>query len=150
MRYLQWSISQHLQQNTDATSPSDQLDVDQHCIENRISVRITAPVCSLISAKVWTQMDLKGSSGCSAIAMNARIMGSERGTFPEQGAVFGPLLCDPISTTARMNLITCSFSTVCLLSKVRDLENAVNFNEQVYETQTYLTMYQSRGCSFRH
>lgn len=76
---------------------------------------------SQISAKVWMHIWRKGSSACSATAMNALMIGSDRGTE----AVVLPAVASrrtvPTSTMVRMNLITCSFSTANLLSRVRDL-----------------------------
>lgn len=64
---------------------------------------------------------LKGSSGCSATAMNALIIGSERGTFPEAIPELEARFSEPISIMARISLMTCSFSTTYLLSRERAL-----------------------------
>ena len=73
-----------------------------------------------ISVRVWTQIDLNGSSGCSATAIKARMTGSESGTLPD------PATCgerfDPTSMIVRMSLMTCSFSTAYLVSRESDLQ----------------------------
>lgn len=53
--------------------------------------------------------------------MKARMTGSDNGTVPQPTAAPGPRREDPISTMARMSLMTCSFSTAYLLSRARDL-----------------------------
>lgn len=79
-----------------------------------------------ISVNVWTHIGLKGSSGYSATAMRARMTASDKGTLPDPMAECVGCRSEPISTTARMSLMTCSFSTVCLLSRQRDLSTQVS------------------------
>ena len=76
---------------------------------------------SRISARVKTQICRKGSSTCSATAMNALRTGSERGTRLAVVALYGDRCSAPIWTIARMSLMTCSFSTANLLSRDKDL-----------------------------
>jgi hypothetical protein len=74
-----------------------------------------------ISANVCTQIGRNGSSTASATAMNARITVSESGTEPDAAAPCGSRRSEPIATIFRMSLMTCSFSTACLLSRANDL-----------------------------
>ena len=53
--------------------------------------------------------------------MNALNTGSERGTLLVVVALYGVRCSAPICTIARMSLMTCSFSTVNLLSRDKDL-----------------------------
>lgn len=74
-----------------------------------------------ISANVWMQMGLNGSSACSATAMNALSTASERTALsvPDASGVwFSPAICMMVLS----NLIACSFSATCLLSRVNVLE----------------------------
>ena len=81
-----------------------------------------------ISVNVCTHMGLNGSSGYSATAIRARMTASDKGTLPEPMGECVECRSEPISTIARMSLMTCSFSTVCLLSRHRDLLIQVNDN----------------------
>ena len=75
-----------------------------------------------ISVKVWMHTSLNGSSACSATAITARSTVSESCTAPGPGLFSVDVeRTAPKSTTVRMSLITCSFSTECLLSRRRDL-----------------------------
>jgi len=100
-----------------------------------------------ISAKVCTQMGRKGSSACSATAIRARITGSESGTVPAPAATGDSRRSAPISTMERISLMTCSFSTACLLSRVNDLIECEVDRYAGHRLLTHLTMYQSSGCS---
>ena len=51
---------------------------------------------------------------------------SEIGTVPEPADANGCHLSTPTSTIVRINLITCSLSMACLLSRVRDLSSDQN------------------------
>jgi len=94
-----------------------------------------------ISAKVWMQMSRKGSSACSATAMTARITVSDTGTNPTPFFASKSLRTVPISTVVRMSLMTCSFSTACLLSRRSDLTKSVYAAK--FDSMTHLTIYQS-------
>lgn len=70
---------------------------------------------------VCTHIGLNGSSGYSATAMSARMTASESGTVPDPIAERDEWRSEPMSTTVLISLMTCSFSTVCLLSRESDL-----------------------------
>lgn len=76
-----------------------------------------------ISASVCMQTSRKGSSGCSAIATIERMTVSDTGMLPGPLLVSMSLRTVPTSTMVRTSLITCSFSTACLLSRRRDLKD---------------------------
>jgi hypothetical protein len=99
-----------------------------------------------ISDSVWTQIVLKGSSGCSAIAMRARMTGSDRGTMLVVTAAEESGRTAPTSTIVRISLITCSFSTACLLSRSSDLDVDINSSLLIEKVGvSYFTIYQSRA-----
>lgn len=102
---------------------------------------------SRISTSVSQQINFKESSTCSATDIMARIIGSERGTWPRPTDAKGKHLSDPISTIARISLTTCSRSTAYLLSRANDLCGANFSHAQTKEIITYFTMYHSNGCS---
>lgn len=100
-----------------------------------------------ISASVWIHTGLKRSSVYSATAIKARMMGSDRGTVPEPPPVWESWRTLPISTIVRISLITCSFSTACLLSRPRDLLTRKTLVPDECRYISHLTMYQSSSCS---
>ena len=73
------------------------------------------------------QTSLNGSSACSATAMTDRTTASDSCTDPEDSGESGRIVLS--STMVRMSLITCSFSTACLLSRSSDLR-VVSVNVQ--------------------
>ena len=82
-----------------------------------------------------------GSSACSATAITARMTVSDRGMTPVLAPESRRV---PTSTTALTSLATCSFSTACLLSRSKDLENQFN-NVEYLNGITHLTIYQSNA-----
>lgn len=90
--------------------------------------KMPGTVCKLvdadirISVSVSMQIGRNEDSTCSATAINALMTGSDSGTRPEeQPTGSASLRIVPTSTMVRISLMTCSFSTVYLLSLVKDL-----------------------------
>jgi hypothetical protein len=113
-----------MHQSSDAARPCHQLDVNQNCEALSAEVQFADAIAwgdERISIKVCIQIFLNGSSGCSAMAIMARMIGSERGIAPELAARFVAATSDPISMIDRMSFKVCSFSTACLLSRANDL-----------------------------
>ena len=109
-----------MQQKSNYASPRSEINVDNHWKWPSVKAKGMTQN-GQISASVWMQISRNGSSGCSATAIIDRITVSDIGTTPGPLFISGSRRSVPTSTIIRMSLMTCSFSTACLLSRRSDL-----------------------------